>query len=124
VRNIKTLIEETYEKREKVKIDKEKRVHELKEKIEDISQKMIARAKSLSANVMKTRQDPEILQLWNQLCQYHMQAISLCMTFQNKPKVCSAVLKPLGCVEIMHLSDEETCCNRYLKRVDVHHPYW
>lgn len=97
---------------------REQRVHDLKTRIDEISQKIINRAKSLNRNVITTRTDSEILQLWNQLCQYHMEAIAICKSLgDERPLVCSAVLKPLGCVEIMHLSDEETCCTRYLERV-------
>ncbi|MFX1465530.1 MAG: hypothetical protein ACFFA5_03565 [Promethearchaeota archaeon] len=96
------------------------RVHELKAKIDKISLKMIERSKNLNRNVIKTRKDPEILQLWNQLCQYHMEAIAICKSMDgDRPIVCSSVLKPLGCVEIMHLSDEKTCCSRYLERVGL-----
>jgi hypothetical protein len=99
---------------------KEQRVHDLKAQIDEISQKMINRAKSLNRNVITTRKDSEILQLWNQLCQYHMEAIAICKSLgDERPHACSAVLKPLGCVEIMHLSDEETCCTRYLERVSL-----
>jgi len=107
------LLEEIDRKRRR-----EQRVHELKTKLEDLSQKMITRAKSLNTNVMSIRKDPEILQLWDQLCRFHMEAIVLCTTlFDERPQACSAVLKPLGCVEIMHLSDEQTCCSKFLKQV-------
>jgi hypothetical protein len=100
---------------------REQRVHVLKTKLEDLSQRMLTRAKSLKTNVMSIRKDPEILQLWNQLCQHHMEAIVLCTSFDERPRVCSAVLRPLGCVEIMHLSDEQTCCSKFLKRVSKHY---
>jgi hypothetical protein len=96
---------------------KEQRVNELKTKIDTISEKMIIRARNLNKTVIKTRTDPEILRLWDQLCQYHMEAIAICTSMgDERPLACSAVLKPLGCVEILHLSDEETCCSRSLER--------
>jgi len=94
-------------------------VHDLKIKIDEISQKMVERAKNLNKNAITTRRDPEILKLWNKLCQHHMEAIAICKSFESLPQVCTAVLRPLGCVEIMHLSDEETCCSRYLNRVGL-----
>jgi len=107
----KLLLEEIEKKRRR-----EQRVLELKTTLEDISQKMIKRAKRLNANVI--RKDPEIIQFWDQLCRYHMEAIVLCTTFfDDPPQICSAILKPLGCVEIIHLSDEETCCSKFLKQV-------
>jgi len=50
-----------------------------------------------------------------------MKAMVICeydsMCNKELAKVCDEILRPRACVEALHLSEEETCCGRFLKRV-------
>lgn len=93
------------------------RIYTLKTKLDDASEELMKRVNTLNSNVMEIRKDPEVIKIWNSLCQLHRLAIALCTSMGDTiPDICALVLQPQGCVERLHLSDEETCCNRFLEK--------
>jgi hypothetical protein len=73
------------------------------------------RAKELDADVMTTRNDPQIKSFWNKLCLLHMRGIVICEEEyeENKPSECTFIAQPQACIQVLHLAEEKTCCQRY-----------
>ena len=93
----------------------------LKEEIDQTSEELRREASRIKGDVITVRNDPKVQKIWNRLCQLHMKAMVIC-EFDSKnirglEKVCEAILRPTACIETLHLSEEETCCGRFLKRI-------
>jgi len=100
--------------------DKNK-IHKLKEDIDRVSDELIKKANEIGGDVITTRNHPEIKKIWNKLCILHMKAMVSCeydlMSKEELAKVCEEILQPRACIEALHLSEEETCCARFLRRI-------
>jgi hypothetical protein len=93
----------------------------LKEEIDQTSDELRREASRIKGDVIAVRNDPKVQKIWNKLCRLHMKAMVIC-EFDSKnvrgmEKVCEAILHPTACIETLHLSEEETCCGRFLKRI-------
>lgn len=83
-----------------------------------ISGKIVTRARQLNADVMTTRTDPIISDLWRALCRYHRKAMVLCEGMGNsRPQICAKLVKPQACIEALHLSEEFICCEVFRRKV-------
>jgi len=93
------------------------RLDSIIEKMKNISQDIESRVRALDLDIISTRNDPQVKTLWNKLCMLHMRGVVICEDFgEDKPAACSYIYKPQACVQVLHLTEEETCCNRFFKR--------
>jgi len=103
---------------EKEDIDK---ILKLKGEMDKVSDELTEKVSSIDGDVMTIRNNPEVREIWNRLCRLHMKAVVSCEydTAGNEEmaKLCEKVLRPRACLEALHLSEEETCCGRFLKRI-------
>lgn len=103
---------------EREDIDK---VLKLKEEIDKVSDELTKKVNSIDGDVITIRNNPEVREIWNRLCRLHMKAVVSCeydtVGNEEMAKLCEKVLRPRACVEALHLSEEETCCGRFLKRI-------
>ena len=95
----------------------------LRDEINKVSDELASGMIRLNADVLTARDDPEIRKIWSRLCRLHMKAMVIC-EFDSKhvrglEKVCEGILHPTACIETLHLSEEETCCGRFLKRIEA-----
>jgi hypothetical protein len=93
----------------------------LKREIDLVSGELTKKAGSIDADVITIRNDPEIRKIWNRLCRLHMKGVIAC-EFDPKGnketvRICEEILQPRACIDALHLSEEETCCGRFLKRI-------
>jgi hypothetical protein len=97
------------------------RIHQLKKEIDKVSDELIKKANEIGGDVISIRNHPEIKKIWNKLCRLHMKAIVSCeydaLHSDELAKVCEMLKQPRACVEALHLSEEETCCGRFLRRI-------
>ena len=95
------------------------RLNQIVERMKEISGDIETRINQLDADVISTRKDPLIRNLWNKLCLLHMRGLVICESEydKDKPEICSYIAKPQACVKFLQLTEEETCCNRLLNRV-------
>ncbi len=97
------------------------KILKLKEEMDRVSDELTKKARTIDGNVIIIRNHPEVREIWNRLCLLHMQAIVSCeydtVINEEMAKVCEDVLQPRACIEALHLSEEETCCGRFLKRM-------
>ncbi len=93
----------------------------LKEEMDRISEELTKKVRTIDADVITTRNNPEVREIWNRLCRLHMKAVVSC-EFDPKDnketaRICEEIIQPRACIEALHLSEEETCCGRFLKRI-------
>lgn len=97
------------------------KIYRLKEEIDKVSDELIKKANEIGGDVISIRNNPEIKKIWNKLCRLHMKAIVSCeydaMHKEELAKVCKLLMQPRACIEVLHLSEEETCCGRFLRRI-------
>ena len=97
------------------------KVFKLKEEMDKVSDELMKKAERIGGDVMTIRNHPEVKEIWNKLCRLHMKAVVSCeydsMGDQEMVKVCREIMRPRACVEALHLSEEDTCCGRFLKRM-------
>ncbi len=97
------------------------KILKLKEEIDKVSDELTKKVRAINADVITTRENPEVKEIWNRLCRLHMKAVVSCEYDPSKDeqmaKLCQEILRPKACVEALHLSEEETCCGRFLKRL-------
>ncbi|TRO49607.1 hypothetical protein E2P65_00795 [Candidatus Bathyarchaeota archaeon] len=86
--------------------------------MKSISKEIETKVRLLDLDVISTRNDPDVKRLWNKLCLLHMRGVVICeQEFgEDKPAACSYISQPQACVQVLHLTEEETCCNRFFKR--------
>ena len=54
------------------------------------------------------------------LCLLHLRGLSLLPKYEKtNPELCAYIKKPQVCIEFLHLTEEETCCNRNLSRANI-----
>ena len=88
------------------------------ENMKGISEKIESRVRTLNLDVISMRNDPDVKRLWNKLCLLHMSGVVICeQEFgEDKPAACSYIYQPQACIQVLHLTEEETCCNRFYQR--------
>lgn len=87
------------------------------ENMKSISREIETRVRTLDLDVISTRNDQDVKRLWNKLCLLHMRGVVICEEFgEDKPAACSYIHQPQACIRVLHLTEEETCCNRFFKR--------
>lgn len=98
--------------------DSRDRLSDIIRKMKEISINIERRTKELDADVITTRNDPEIKSLWNKLCLLHMKGVVMCEEdYENDmSELCEFIFQPQACIQVLHLTEEETCCTRYFKR--------
>jgi len=90
------------------------------EQMQKISEKIEERVNEVNSDIMTTRKDPEVKKLWNELCMLHMKGIIICHDEPNQdPDLLNFVTRPQACINFLHLTEEETCCQRYLSRLQT-----
>jgi len=89
------------------------------ENMKKISEEIESRVKTLDVDVISTRNDPTIKNLWNKLCILHMKGTVICEQEygEDKPGACGYIYQPQACIQVLHLTEEQTCCNRLYKRL-------
>lgn len=94
------------------------KILKLREEMDRVSEELTRKVRTINADVITTRNHPEVREIWNRLCRLHMKAVVSCeydnIADEEMAKVCEVVLRPRACVEALHLSEEETCCGRFL----------
>ncbi len=97
------------------------KILKLKEEMDKVSDELTKKVSSIDGDVMTVRNNPEVREIWNRLCRLHMKAVVSCeydgSDNEEMAKLCERVLLPRACVEALHLSEEETCCGRFLRRI-------
>ncbi len=87
------------------------------ENMKSISEEIESRVRTLGLDVISTRNDPDVKRLWNKLCMLHMSGVVICEDFgEDQPAACGYIHQPQACIQFLHLTEEETCCNRFFKR--------
>lgn len=90
----------------------------IKDEMNRLSVKLTSRVNEISGDIITIRSDPIVTDLWHSLCRNHRKAMLLCTGMEkNKPQVCAALEKNPACVEMLHLSEEETCCEVFKRRL-------
>lgn len=103
--------------------DSLERIRRIQREMNGLSKAIYETVNGLDSDVISIRTNPEVAKLWNQLCYLHMQGMILCMRdvvlgkSAGMPKECLAFFRPQACVTALHLSEEETCCERIIKRL-------
>jgi CBS domain-containing protein len=94
------------------------KLNRIKEEMDNLSMKIVARTSELNGDVITIRNDPIVTDLWHSLCAYHRKAMLLCAGMEeSKPEVCIALEKPQACIEALHLSEEEVCCEVFKRKL-------
>jgi len=97
------------------------KILKLKGEMDKVSDELTKKVSSIDGDVMTIRNNPEVREIWNKLCRLHMKAVVSCeydgSDNEEMAKLCERVLQPRACVEALHLSEEETCCGRFLRRI-------
>jgi CBS domain-containing protein len=89
-----------------------------RQEMDSLSAKITSRAKEMDADIITIRNDPLITELWHTLCKNHRKATLLCAGIKgNKPEVCSIIEKPQACIDALHLSEEEICCEIFKRKL-------
>ena len=89
-----------------------------RQEMDSLSAKITSRANELDADIITIRNDPLITELWHSLCKNHRKATLLCAGIkENKPEVCSIIEKPQACIDALHLSEEEICCEIFKRKL-------
>ena len=98
-----------------------KDILELKEEIDKLSHALLAKASQVGGDVLFKRDHPEIRKIWNNLCKAHMKAMVVCIDRAPQDSkmatLCDEIERPRACIEALHLSEEETCCGRFMNRM-------
>ena len=90
----------------------------IKDEMNRLSAKLTSRVNEISGDIITIRNDPIVTDLWRSLCSNHRKAMLLCAGMEeNKPEVCAVLEKNPVCVEMLHLSEEETCCEVFKRRL-------
>lgn len=102
-------------------LDRRSEMLRLRDEINRVSDELAHRITDLCEDIFTTRNDPEIRSIWNRLCRLHMKAMVSCEydpTNQEEiVKLCEELSKPRACVELLCLSEEQTCCARFLHNI-------
>ena len=105
-------------------VDKISELNNLNREMSDLSTKMSTRINEMEGDVITKRNDLIVNSLWQDLCERHRRAMLICASMGNeKPGICSLLEMPQKCVEVLHLSAEETCCTRALAHIRPREAY-
>jgi hypothetical protein len=103
---------------EKEDIDK---IRKIRTEMDKVSNELTEKVSSIDGDVITIRSNAEVKEIWNRLCRLHMKAVVSCeydgSDNDEMAKLCEEVLQPRACIDALHLSEEETCCGRFLKRI-------
>jgi hypothetical protein len=104
-------------------IDRKSELLRLRDEITKVSDELSSRVTCLGVDVLTARDDPDVRRVWNKLCRLHMKAMVSCeydpINHEQVAKVCEELSRPRACVRLLQLSEEETCCARFLKRITM-----
>jgi len=93
----------------------------LSDEIAKTSDELSRKVTSLGVDVLTARDDPDVRSVWSRLCRLHMKAMVSCeydpINHEQVAKICEELSRPRACVKLLQLSEEETCCARFLKRL-------
>jgi len=93
----------------------------LRDAINRVSDELTHKISHLGTDIMTTRNNPEIRSIWNRLCRLHMKAMVSCQydpTNQEEiTKLCHELSKPRACIKLLQLSEETTCCAKFLHQI-------
>lgn len=101
------------------------RIQRIQREMNGISKAIYKTVNGLDSDVISIRTNPKVVKLWNRLCYLHMQGMILCMRdlvlgrSASMPKECLVFFRPQACVTALHLSEEETCCERIINRLQL-----
>jgi len=100
-------------------IRKNEKLVKIVDSMQKITTQIEERVTKLNSDVMTTRNDTQIKELWNKLCVLHMKGLLYCHDNpEQDPSLINFITQPQTCIKFLHLSEEETCCHRYLSRVE------
>lgn len=54
------------------------KILKLKEEIDKVSDELTKKVRAINADVITTRENPEVKEIWNRLCRLHMKAVVSC----------------------------------------------
>ena len=98
-------------------IPQNKQLIQIVDSMQKISVKIEQRVKEVNSDIITTRKDPKVMELWKELCLLHMKGLIICHEEPNQdPNIVNLVTHPQACINFLHLSEEETCCQRSLAR--------
>jgi len=106
-------------------IDSLERIRRIQREMNGVSKEIYKTVNGLDGDVISVRTNPKVVKLWNRLCYLHMEGMTLCIRdvvlgkSTSMPKECLAFFRPQACVTALHLSEEETCCERIIKRLQL-----
>ena len=93
----------------------------LRDEINKVSDELTSSIKRLNGDVITARHNPEIRNIWGRLCRLHMKAMVSCtydpINHDALAKICEELTEPRVCVEVLQLSEEQTCCARFLRTI-------
>ena len=91
-------------------------LEQIVKRMKDISNEIETRVNQLDSDIISTRNDSVVRNLWNKLCLLHERGLIICGSDYEgeKPESCSYVSKPQACIKFLQLTEEETCCNKLL----------
>jgi hypothetical protein len=91
----------------------------LRDEINTVSDELTASIKRLDGDVITARNDPEIRKIRGRLCRLHMKAMVSCaydpINQEALARICDELTQPRACVKALQLSEEQTCCARFLR---------
>jgi hypothetical protein len=83
----------------------------------NISEEVESRVETLNGDIIFTRNDPTIEPVELTLYASHERGGDLLTgLWGHKPDACS-YHQPQACIQVLHLTEEATCCNRLYKRL-------
>ena len=91
----------------------------LRDEITKVSDELTASIKSLGGDVIAARNDAGIQSIRKRLCRLHKKAMVSGaydpVQHEDAAKICEELTQPRTCVKALQLSEEQTCCSRFLR---------
>ena len=100
-------------------VDRKLEMIRLRDEINKVSDELTTSIKRLNVDILTARNDPKIRMIWSRLCRLHMKAMVSCaydpINHEALAKICEELTQPRACVKALQLSEEQTCCARFLR---------
>ena len=86
-----------------------------------VSDELVEKVSSLDGDIITIRNDPDVKVIWNKLCRLHMKAMVSCeydpINREEIARLCQELSKPRICITLLKLSEEQTCCSKFLEKI-------
>jgi len=91
----------------------------LRDEIRKVSDELTASIKTLDGDIVAARNDPVIQSIRDRLCRLHKKAMVTCaydlIQHEDVARICEELAQPRACIKALQLSEEQTCCSRFLR---------